>query len=1175
MIRAAAGLLFLFICLSIRCFSQNISNEGTDFWTVFPTHVPSGSALANIAVFVTSKFDTEVTVSCGVWQKTMPVPANSAVQFDVPRTSAYIADYESNSAAALPNRGIHVKVTEGKPKVSVYTHIYAGKRSAASLILPYETLGQSYYSMNYVQSPLGGKNFITLVAADDNTDLQIHERNGNIKKIKFDHAGDVYEYMSGTSDLTGVYITTDPETSSCKRFAAFSGSSMMAIGCYTSYDPLYQQLYPVASWGKNYGVVPFKDRLYLLVVLAQEDDTVVQYNGNTVTLNRGSFFEIDNLKDGMFLSANKLISVAQYSMSQNCSSATSAAVLGDPEMVILNPIEFNIKDITVFSSKLQDISERYINVLMKTNQTASFKIDGVAPTSPWIVLSPGSPYSYNQLELPNITGDRSYNSLTLKADGGFNAIAYGFGDFESYAYSAGTNLSSNNYLTVYNTESNTASSNGCVGETVQLKINLPYQIDEITWKLDDETPVTQRGNAIPFETSVVNGQTLYTYTYPIQKTYTTVGSYALDVDMHVPNNETACFSEAGSFNRNYVFNIYNLPQAAFELPEVEGCANHTFDFKDISISNTADFSVSEWLWDFGDGTYSKEQHPKHAYTTEGVYMVKLTVKSETGCSSTVSDAKQITVYPVPESKFDAGTKTCVNTDLLFTDASTIHKAEEGNKIIRWHWDFGDGNTIDKTTNDPFKYQYTQTGIYKVSLTTFSERECAGNTVTEEIEVMDLPIADFSLPDVCSDDLVTTFINQSVSGAALTNGLYYSWDFGDAANPGSNRSAEKDGKHRYTVPGEYQVSLTVSNEYGCKSIVKTKRFVVNSRVETAGFTVQNEGNLCSNADVIINNTSTVQIGRIVKIEVYKDFDREPHVFETIYYPGNEDIHLRYEPFGGTETREVKIKLIAYSGTVCSKEYEKIIKLKPVPILVFPTLKDVCQNDGIISVNLANESSGIKGTGRYLGDGVDATGNFNPKQVEPGVHQISYIFTAENNCEAVAVQSIKVYKNPVADAGSTLYILAGGELNIPAKAEGNGLIYKWVPAGGLSSDHILNPVAAPEKDTEYTLTVTSAEGCTAVSKVKVVILEQLVPPNSFTPNGDNVNDVWSIKYLDSYPKATVEVFNRNGNRVFYSTGGYKVPFDGTYKSEPLPVGVYYYIINPGNGRKTLSGTLTIIR
>lgn len=81
------------------------------------------------------------------------------------------------------------------------------------------------------------------------------------------------------------------------------------------------------------------------------------------------------------------------------------------------------------------------------------------------------------------------------------------------------------------------------------------------------------------------------------------------------------------------------------------------------------------------------------------------------------------------------------------------------------------------------------------------------------------------------------------------------------------------------------------------------------------------------------------------------------------------------------------------------------------------------------------------------------------------------------------------------------------------------------------------------------------------------------NSFTPNNDGINDYWVIKGLDTYPDATVKVFNRNGQSVFQSQG-YSKPFDGNYNGKPLPTGVYYYIIGLKKGN-VLSGSLTIIR
>ncbi|MEO3404102.1 gliding motility-associated C-terminal domain-containing protein [Mucilaginibacter sp. CAU 1740] len=83
-----------------------------------------------------------------------------------------------------------------------------------------------------------------------------------------------------------------------------------------------------------------------------------------------------------------------------------------------------------------------------------------------------------------------------------------------------------------------------------------------------------------------------------------------------------------------------------------------------------------------------------------------------------------------------------------------------------------------------------------------------------------------------------------------------------------------------------------------------------------------------------------------------------------------------------------------------------------------------------------------------------------------------------------------------------------------------------------------------------------------------------PNAFTPNGDGKNDYWKINGAENYPQATVQIFTRAGMKVFESKG-YSVPFDGNYKGNKLPGGVYYYVINLGKSCKLLSGNLTILR
>ena len=68
--------------------------------------------------------------------------------------------------------------------------------------------------------------------------------------------------------------------------------------------------------------------------------------------------------------------------------------------------------------------------------------------------------------------------------------------------------------------------------------------------------------------------------------------------------------------------------------------------------------------------------------------------------------------------------------------------------------------------------------------------------------------------------------------------------------------------------------------------------------------------------------------------------------------------------------------------------------------------------------------------------------------------------------------------------------------------------------------------------------------------------------------------AITNAGSNPGSTVDIFNRYGQLIFKSEG-YTIPWDGTVNGKPVPVGTYYYIVNPKNGRKIISGYVDVIR
>jgi gliding motility-associated-like protein len=156
----------------------------------------------------------------------------------------------------------------------------------------------------------------------------------------------------------------------------------------------------------------------------------------------------------------------------------------------------------------------------------------------------------------------------------------------------------------------------------------------------------------------------------------------------------------------------------------------------------------------------------------------------------------------------------------------------------------------------------------------------------------------------------------------------------------------------------------------------------------------------------------------------------------------------------------------------------------------------------------------------------------------------------------------------DAGPDVSIPVGGSVQLHAVG---GTTYEWSPTSGLSGNTVPDPVAQPNESTIYTVS-TEINGCTYEDAVRVDVVRLISPVNTFTPNGDGINDTWDIPGIRDYPQADVSIYDRWGQRVFHSIG-YREPFDGA----GLPTATYYWYIqlNDVRGKSDpYTGYVTIV-
>ncbi len=233
---------------------------------------------------------------------------------------------------------------------------------------------------------------------------------------------------------------------------------------------------------------------------------------------------------------------------------------------------------------------------------------------------------------------------------------------------------------------------------------------------------------------------------------------------------------------------------------------------------------------------------------------------------------------------------------------------------------------------------------------------------------------------------------------------------------------------------------------------------------------------------------------------------------------------------------------------------------------------CADDGPVSLaggQIVNGDDGMVGV--YRGTGV-IDGVFYPAIAGVGQHTITFSPPSGTRCPSPSQATITVHDTIYLEPMLNAIMLRGQQITLRPQTDASQ--FNWSNEPGLDNYRTPNPVASPNETTTYTLTASNALGCEKTETVTVTVLQDLIVPNSFTPNGDNVNDTWEIKGLSNYPDAFLQVFNRWGTRVF-SSKGYTEPWNGQHKGTTLPTGTYYYTLSSSILVQPLSGSVSILR
>jgi gliding motility-associated-like protein len=166
---------------------------------------------------------------------------------------------------------------------------------------------------------------------------------------------------------------------------------------------------------------------------------------------------------------------------------------------------------------------------------------------------------------------------------------------------------------------------------------------------------------------------------------------------------------------------------------------------------------------------------------------------------------------------------------------------------------------------------------------------------------------------------------------------------------------------------------------------------------------------------------------------------------------------------------------------------------------------------------------------------------------------------SSCDSVFISTVTFFQNnfstslnaeETVNAGDSILLQPRYENGIPSS-------WNWLPSGDLSCLDCENPIAKPQQNTIYNVSVNATNGCvdTASVVIKVPISEIFVP-TAFTPNGDRVNDDFDVFFAGSQ-SFSIKIYNRYSELVFISND-ISTEWNGTYKNQPATADNYVYII-----------------
>ncbi len=864
---------------------------------------------------------------------------------------------------------------------------------------------------------------------------------------------------------------------------------------------------------------------------------------------------------------------------------------------------FTIKLITVDTLGCRDTTEKlsFINVF---SPNANFSISTGSGCKPLTVLFSNSSATANGLN--NIAfyiwtyNDGRSDTLTAPAN---NPVSHVYGDtgvfipmlqiIDSAGCADSFKLSTPLIVSKPVANFNSASTNTCRIENIQLKNFSKGNNITSEWFFSDSTN--------SFDINPV-------------KAFSANGNYSAKLVV------TDVYGCKDSIERINYFHVQDVLPSFTINDSIGTCVPFEVTFK-----NQSQFALSQ-IWDFGDGGTSSALSPKHFYNEPGIYYATLTAKRNNVCFDTIS--KKIQVF--------APTGTIQYNPVVGCAPLTTSFVVNSSTKVSYIYDYSDGTSIE-TTDSVTTHYYLEPGAFLPKVILKDSTGCLIPVFGEDtVRIFSSKVNFGADKSILCDSGSVAFIDSTFSGSSIS---FYTWNFGDGQT-----SPLENPVHFYGKPGLYTVALNIETIYGCKDSITQTNFiktVVRPKASITGdtsfcgpSTVQLQALLLSTDTSTIQwhwqfgngNSSALQNPPVQQYSTIGNFQVILTATNSSGCIDTEDVNVNINPFPTTNAGKDTVVCINTAASLHATGAD-VYEWQPVALLscadcpnpqtvpltnnTFFTLTGAtdkgCRVSDTITVRVkkpftitkpqpldsickgSSVQFNIAGAENYIWSPASGLSSFtigNPVASPLTTTSYKVIGFDSSNCfKDSAFIDLRVFEIPTVNAGPDVRLAYGGSVTINSQNSADVVTWQWSPGQYLNCTNCPKPVATPEFNTTYTVTVTNNGGCTKTDQVQLLLTcdkSNLFLPTAFTPNNDNLNDVFYPMSKGVFKIKSLRIFNRNGELVFinasFSPNVSSAGWDGSYKGVTAPGGNYVYVIEVicnNNEVLSFSGNILLLK